>query len=114
MIKQEPTCIEALNSQPSNQVRVMVSNCVFKSWSLPLMQSYIQEVTELHSSERENQMLTQQLTSREAELTRAEETINRQEQQIQEMRQRVSDRVVINNVCYDQRSSDGRKLRKIS
>ena len=78
------------------------------------MQSYVKEITELQSSQRENQTLKQQLTNREAELTRAEETISRQEQQIQEMRQRVSDCVVTYNTCYDQRCSDGRKLRRIS
>ena len=35
-------------------------------------------------------MLRQQLTRKEAELTRAEETARREQQQIQEMRQQVS------------------------
>ena len=45
---------------------------------------------QLRSSEREKQTVRQQLTLKEAELTRAEETIRREQQQIREMRQRVS------------------------
>ena len=45
---------------------------------------------QLQSSERAKQRVTQELMTKESELTRAEETIRREQQQIQEMRQRVS------------------------
>ena len=45
---------------------------------------------QLQSSEREKQMLRQQLMRKEAELTGAVETARREQQQIQEMRQQVS------------------------
>ena len=54
----------------------------------------------LQSSEREKEMYRQQLTRKEAELTRAMETIRREQQQIQEMRQQVSsDCIVTCSVC---------------
>ena len=53
---------------------------------------------QLQSSEREKMMYRQQLTRKEAELTRAEETIRREQQQMQ---QQVSNCVVTCSVCCD-------------
>ena len=44
---------------------------------------------QLQSSEREREAVRQQLTRKEAELTRAEETNRREQQQIQQLRQQV-------------------------
>lgn len=44
---------------------------------------------QLQSSERERQMLTQQLKTNEAELKEAKENIRREQQQIEKMRQQV-------------------------
>ena len=67
---------------------------------------------QLQSSEREREAVRQQLTRKEAELTRAEETIRREQQQIQQL---VSLLLLLRVVCVVTRGPpDCRRLRKMS
>ena len=67
---------------------------------------------QLQSSEREREAVRQQLTRKEAELTRAEETIRREQQQIQQL---VSLLLLLHAVCVVTRGPpDCRRLRKMS
>ena len=67
--------------------------CVLPAGGTDTKPAIQKQRAQLRSSEREKQTVRQQLTLKEAELTRAEETIRREQQQIQEMRQQMSQKV---------------------
>ena len=67
-----------------------VLSSVSERYSLALFSFLAQSLErDLQTRVRENGDLQQQLSRKEAELTRAEETIGREQQQIQELREQV-------------------------